>query len=172
MLRSDWLKNVNRCIDQRNREELDEYFIRFPFYKLSTAIEKKLLQVFPDMYQEQNQDVSRVIEDDSEPFDVMVARKLALKYQNARQRGIEFGLSFTSVKNIMKAKKCYYTGLPLTRSTLTIDRVDSNKGYVKGNVVACHTDANSFKNIIESGHNGLDLKQATKLISKWNKSIK
>lgn len=64
MIRSDWLKNINRCIDQRNREELDEYFTRFPSYKLSTAIERKLLQVFPDMYQEQSQDASRVIEDD------------------------------------------------------------------------------------------------------------
>ncbi len=169
MIRSDWLKNVNRCIDQRNREELDDYFTRFPSYKLSSAIEKKLLQVFPDMYQEPETVSTK--EEEEEPLDVMVARKLALKYQNAKQRGIEFGLSFTSVKNIMKAKKCYYTGLPLTRSTLTIDRVDSNKGYVKGNVVACYTDANSFKNIIESGHKGLDLKQVTKLISKWNKSI-
>ncbi|QHZ59800.1 HNH endonuclease [Alteromonas phage vB_AmeM_PT11-V22] len=171
MIRSDWLKNINRCIDQRNREELDDYFTRFPSFKLSSAIEKKLLQVFPDMYQEPTTvSVSGI--DEGEPFDVMVARKLSSKYNNAKERGIEFGLSFTSVKNIMKAKKCYYTGLPLTKRTLTIDRIDSNKGYVKGNVVACHTDANSFKNIIESGHNGLDLKQATKLISKWNKSIK
>lgn len=91
-------------------------------------------------------------------FDLYVAQKLGQKAHNAHQRGIEFDMSFQSMKNLLKSKKCYYTGIPLTRpvhgealraSDLTIDRVDASKGYVKGNVVACCHAANQVKSQFE-----------------------
>lgn len=93
-------------------------------------------------------------------FDLYVADKFRRKAENARERGIEFTLTFQSMRNILSSKKCYYTGMPLTRtrhtelgpiraSDLTIDRIDSSKGYIKGNVVACSHAANQLKSQVE-----------------------
>lgn len=76
------------------------------------------------------------------------------KYMNLRNsavaRGIMFDLNFVSVKNLLKAKKCYYTGVKLNDvpghpHQRTVDRVDNSKGYVKGNVVACANYFNGKK---------------------------
>lgn len=104
-------------------------------------------------------------------FELYVARKFCSKAQNAKDRGLEFTITLTSMRNILKAKKCFYTGLPLTlpdpamdgrlRPTdLTIDRIDATKGYVPGNVVACCHAANSLKERAEgAGVEGLKLAQ-------------
>ena len=87
--------------------------------------------------------------------EIQIARRYCQSYKRAKRRGLEFNLSLRSVANLLKAKRCYYTGVLLTdeRSgkTLpatyrTIDRVDNSKGYIKGNVVACCYAANAFKN--------------------------
>lgn len=113
-------------------------------------------------------------------FDLYVARKMQSKFNNARDRGIEFNLSFAAMRNLLRAKKCYYTGIPLTRaekgaelraSDLTIDRIDNTKGYVHGNVVACCHAANNMKAMAEGG--GIaGLKAAEKIFSKSIKRIK
>ena len=72
--------------------------------------------------------------------DLAVARKLVNLSNSAKSRGKEFNLNLTSIRNLMKAKHCYYTGVKLTNSNRTIDRVDNDKGYVIGNVVACCED--------------------------------
>lgn len=91
-------------------------------------------------------------------FDLYCAKHLAWKAENAKKRGIDFDLSFTSMKNLMKSKRCYYTGIPLTKSSgngemrlsdATIDRIDGRLGYTKGNVVACCHAANQMKNQFE-----------------------
>jgi repressor of nif and glnA expression len=91
-------------------------------------------------------------------FDLYVAKKMSAKAQNARDRGIEFSLSFASMRNLLKAQNCYYTGLKMTKPTgtkqvgsdLTIDRIDASKGYIKGNVVACCYAANQLKSQVEA----------------------
>ena len=83
-----------------------------------------------------------------EPSDVEVAKKLLNIYQSAMDRKLEFNLSFESVKTLLKFQTCYYTGRkfdndgPYARS---IDRIDSNKGYIEGNVVSCTVDINGKK---------------------------
>jgi repressor of nif and glnA expression len=102
-------------------------------------------------------------------FDLYVANKLRSKADNAKARGIEFKMTFQSMKNLLKAKHCYYTGVKLTKagegkqrpSDMTIDRIDPNKGYVTGNVVACCFGFNQLKSQVE--HGGVD---AVVLISK------
>lgn len=80
--------------------------------------------------------------------DLDVARKMLKIYQSANDRGLAFDLSFNTVKRLMSYKKCYYTGKefkedgPFGRS---FDRVDSSKGYIEGNVVACTVDINGKK---------------------------
>ena len=114
-------------------------------------------------------------------FDLYCADKLRRKADNARERGIVFEMTFQSMKNILSAKKCYYTGLPLTRtrhaqfpvraSDLTIDRIDSTKGYVKGNVVACSHAANQLKSQVEGvGIAGFEM--GIRVFSKSIKRIK
>ena len=83
-----------------------------------------------------------------EPSDVEVAKKLLNIYQSAADRKLDFNLSFESVKTLLKFQTCYYTGRkfdndgPYARS---IDRIDSNKGYIEGNVVSCTVDINGKK---------------------------
>lgn len=83
-----------------------------------------------------------------EPSDVEVAKKLLNIYQSAMDRKLEFNLSFESVKTLLRFQTCYYTGRrfdnegPYARS---IDRIDSSKGYIEGNVVSCTVDINGKK---------------------------
>lgn len=88
------------------------------------------------------------------PADEQVARKFLHLLKNAKKRDLEFNLSLTSVRNLLAAKVCYFTGVQLTEPTFdavargtdrTIDRVDAAKGYVKGNVVACCLSFNQKK---------------------------
>lgn len=89
--------------------------------------------------------------------DIKLAQKFISKQQSSEVRGIPFDLSFVSFKNLMRAKKCYYTGIKLTdpkssnqiSTDRTIDRVDSTKGYTKGNVVACCYEVNQLKSQLE-----------------------
>lgn len=94
-----------------------------------------------------------------EEFDLIVARKLYRMSVRAKERGVEFNLGFVSLRNIMKAKRCFYTGMPITLegggeedSYLTVDRKDPTRGYEKGNVVACSYFANKLKNTWEMLH--------------------
>lgn len=90
--------------------------------------------------------------------DLSIAKKYISKANRAKQDGYDFDLSFTSFKNMMLAKRCRYTGVllttpksPVQKSTdRTIDRIDSSKGYVKGNVAAVCFAANKFKGMLEN----------------------
>jgi len=80
--------------------------------------------------------------------DLFVAKKLLRLKQSADSRYIHFDLSFSEVKRLLKTKKCFYTGKEFSSSGIyarSIDRVDTTKGYVKGNVVACTVDINQKK---------------------------
>lgn len=85
--------------------------------------------------------------------DIQIAKKYQQKARNAEERGIEFTLSFQAFKNMLRAKKCYFTGIDLTdgndtipeATKRTIDRIDHRKPYESGNVVACCHAFNQFK---------------------------
>ena len=80
--------------------------------------------------------------------DLEVAKKMLKINQSASDRGLAYDLSFKTVKRLMSYKRCYYTNKefkedgPFARS---FDRVDSSKGYIEGNVVACTIDINGKK---------------------------
>ena len=107
--------------------------------------------------------------------DIKIAKKYIQKANNAKQQGHEFNLNFTSYKNLMRAKKCYFTGELLTTpvggenarlTDRTIDRVDSSKPYEKGNVVACSLAANRIKGTIESNEHGWGFEIVRKILKK------
>lgn len=112
------------------------------------AVEKYLLEEGtsdedgkPD--QEDSQDF------DNWPFDKKVAYKYIQLERSARKRGKEFDLSLVDVRNLLRRKMCYYTNVAFETTgpnQRTIDRLDSSKGYVKGNVVACTFLVNQAKN--------------------------
>lgn len=80
--------------------------------------------------------------------DVEVAKKLINIYQSAQDRKLQFNLSFEYVRKMLEYKTCYYTNKPFTEdgpNARSFDRVDSDKGYVEGNVVACTIDINGKK---------------------------
>ena len=82
----------------------------------------------------------------------------------AFQKGWDFDLDYkylTELYNKQKGK-CYYTNLkmkykkgPKTFDTMSLDRIDSSKGYTKDNVVLCLNCINMLK----SDHNMKDFKK-------------
>lgn len=96
---------------------------------------------------------------DPEPFDFLVARKYANLYNNAKKRNKGFDLTLQDVRNLLRRKRCAYTGILLTEgsnredglplaSDRTIDRLDPEGSYSKDNCHAvCHL-ANQTKNIL------------------------
>lgn len=101
--------------------------------------------------------------------DEEIAAKYLSKRTLALNKGIEFNLSLISFINICKAKRCYYTGVKLTKSTLTLDRVDNSLGYIKGNVVACSKAFNTIKSIAEDNGNPFTSRNILKGVSKMVK---
>lgn len=72
---------------------------------------------------------------------------------NARKRNREFNISKEFILNLLEKQenRCYYSGDELTvepklYNTLSIDRVDSSKGYTEDNVVLCCQKVNVVKN--------------------------
>ena len=80
--------------------------------------------------------------------DLEVAKKMLKIYQSAQDRKLEFDLSFESVKKLLSYQTCYYTNRKFEEDgqfSRSFDRVDSAKGYIEGNVVACTVDINGKK---------------------------
>lgn len=80
--------------------------------------------------------------------DVEVAKKLINIYQSAQDRKLQFNLSFEYVRRMLEYKTCYYTNKIFTEdgpNARSFDRIDSDKGYIEGNVVACTIDINGKK---------------------------
>ena len=81
--------------------------------------------------------------------DVEVAKKLVNIHSSAQSRNLEFNLTFEYVKKLLEYNTCYYTNVIFTEdgtNARSFDRVDNDKGYVIGNVVACTIDINGKKN--------------------------
>lgn len=79
--------------------------------------------------------------------DIEIAQKMVKIQQSAKSRSIPFDLSFAEVKRVLTQKKCFFTGEVFDGKThiRSFDRIDNDKGYVDGNVVACTKEFNSKK---------------------------
>ena len=81
--------------------------------------------------------------------DVEVAKKLVNIHSSAQSRNLEFNITFEYVKKLLEYTTCFYTNVQFTDDgphARSFDRVDNDKGYVIGNVVACTVDINGKKN--------------------------
>jgi len=116
----------------------------------------------------------------SEEFELFVAQYYTNKVQSCKDRGIEWKLSLISVRNLLRTRKCPYTGIELTvpnkakgvfPTDITIDRIDHSKGYVTGNVMAISRKANQLKSIFENPQYKLDFLQASLILKKIDKQV-
>lgn len=110
--------------------------------------------------------------------DVKLAKRYISKADRARLSGIDFELSITSYRNLMRAKKCGYTGMPLTdpvsgrptkATDRTIDRIDNSKGYIAGNVIAVSHAANQAKSVFENPAATLTIQSMKRMIARIEK---
>lgn len=123
-------------ISPRNRENLGlskEYSL--PTFKLEVQTKKNM------------------VDNSKRAFDAKVAKKYFEKFQNATKRGIDFDLSFTDMKRLLKETHCYYTGVELVDDRdsplrLSLERVDENIGYTKENTKAVTLAANKWKGLV------------------------
>lgn len=82
-------------------------------------------------------------------------------YRNCKRRGFEFDLDLNYLETLwnLQEGKCAYTGIKLVLNTHSIqhedyrysaslDRIDSSKGYIKGNVQYVSTAINLMKNTL------------------------
>ena len=103
-----------------------------------------------------------------ENIDLILAKKYISNYSSAKARGHDFNLSFSEFKSLKQRKKCFYTGITLTDESRSLDRIDNSIGYVKGNVVACHTTVNQLKSMVEDKTNLLTLDLALASFNRWD----
>ena len=93
--------------------------------------------------------------------------------QNAKKRNLEHNIELEYIKELFKTQKglCYYTGKEMfidtrekenNEDSVSLDRFDSSKGYIKGNVVLCRWIVNRMKNDI-------DFKDFLQIVSEINK---
>lgn len=88
---------------------------------------------------------------------ILVQTKYLQLMTSASSRMMDFDLTPSYVKKLLDRKTCFFTNIPFEDTPespyrRTIDRVDSNLGYVKGNVVPCCYFINQLKNeLLETG---------------------
>lgn len=102
----------------------------------------------------------------------------AIKNWNAASRGIEFNITIEYLWELFlkQNRKCVYTGEILkfgttkndSNKTASLDRIDSSKGYIEGNVVWCHKKINILKMNLKLN----DFYNFCKLVNKYEKQSK
>lgn len=81
-----------------------------------------------------------------------IAAYIKTTRNGAYKRGLTFEVTRSDLVDLLIKQdyKCTYTDLPLTfgsreKRTASLDRIDSNKGYIKGNVHWVHKKVNTIK---------------------------
>ena len=173
---------MDTCIFVLDFLEIHGYLRSAPFKNPYTYNGKELLNYFPTPKYENllqtnaslpKVQISVVNEEESIPLELDTSLKVTNlqleitgKYyhlmRSASTRNKDFNLTRTDIRRLLERKTCFYTGLPFSTREgspyiRTIDRVNAEHGYVKGNVVACCKMANEFKNQLLENGNGLSL---------------
>lgn len=79
--------------------------------------------------------------------------RLNLAKDRARRKGLELNINLEYLEELFEKQhgRCKYTGVELAQTenksnSISIDRIDYTKGYIKGNVVFTSTIVNTMKN--------------------------
>jgi hypothetical protein len=117
-------------------------------YPVSIDAEAELTKILTEELGKAVEKEKGMVSDMLKTSDLETAKKMLKIWQSAVDRKLEFDLSFETVKRLLTYKKCYYTGKEFEEDGVfarSFDRIDSGKGYVDGNVVACTVDINGKK---------------------------
>jgi hypothetical protein len=99
----------------------------------------------------------RLKESFKENFDLYIQTRINNIRSRCKSKNIEFDLTKEFLIELWESQNgaCYYTNLPMKNSMKTngfqswdspsLDRIDPNFGYIKGNIVWCLFSINSFK---------------------------
>lgn len=123
----------------------------------------------------------KVMEAPQEISDEDIAKKFIQIKKSAERRDKEFNLSLKEIKRLLNRKTCYFTGTKIYKGdekqgtdpldiVRTFDRLDSEKGYIIGNVVACSHFANQLKNTLFESPKGVALGKE-KLVKKMMEKL-
>jgi hypothetical protein len=63
----------------------------------------------------------------------------------AKKRGLEVTLTLAEYIHLISSGVCYYCGGKITETGYGLDRINSNKGYEKGNLRPCCSFCNRIK---------------------------
>lgn len=90
-----------------------------------------------------------------------------IKY-NAKKRNLEFNISYEDLIKLYEKqdKKCALSGLPIHFSKFnqaSLDRIDSNKGYIKDNIQWIYIKLNFMKSTL----NIIEFLNLCKLVTEW-----
>jgi hypothetical protein len=135
---------MTRKKEKLNTEEITTEVIET--LEVQTLVEEPKKEPKPETKKEPKPEPKKEVKSIS---DLEVARKLVNIHSSAQSRNLEFNLTFEYVKKLLEYNTCYYTNVQFTEdgpNQRTFDRVDNEKGYIVGNVVACTSDINGKKN--------------------------
>lgn len=108
--------------------------------------------------------------------DVTLAKRYINKFNKCVAREIDWQISFSDYKRLMKIKRCQYTGMELTDpdcepnkpTDRTIDRINAELPYTKDNIIICCHAANSLKAVWEDNRNPLTNSLVYNMMNKIN----
>lgn len=101
--------------------------------------------------------------------DYKICQKLVGLKHRCNDKDLEFNLTFSFLKRLLSRKTCEYTGIRFDddENRLSIERINSDKGYTEDNVVAVAKRINEAK----SNFTYNELKLTLKAIEKHQKLL-
>jgi hypothetical protein len=141
-------------IDRGRKKQND--LIRAGYKKCTACFEIKLLDQFPT-YSSSRGVIreSYCIECSKTNLKVTLSKLIAQAKNRAKNKKIEFDISVEYILDLLEKqnRKCFYSGKQLGlvfnnnfQDVMSIDRIDSSKGYTRDNVVLCCAIVNYIKN--------------------------
>lgn len=113
--------------------------------------------------------------------DIMFKKALSNAKKRSKEKDLKIDIDLDYIKELYKKQsgKCYYSGLPINivkkseknlhdNFKMTLDRLNSDLGYIKGNVVWCAYCINSFK-LNMSREDMINICNSIVNNSRWNK---
>lgn len=134
----DW-REANRHITKKKKRE----------YHSRAEIKERCVQYKKKYYQENKERLTLQMRDYYE------CNRDVYLFNKARERAARDGIDFDlEVSDIQIPRYCPYLSIPLTlclgkgqlETNASLDRIDSTKGYIKGNVQVISRKANTMKN--------------------------
>lgn len=140
-------KNFDTKIDGKRLEELVEHLLnklQIKYRYTHVVIQNTSFKKFEILRGREVEVLDDIAMDD---FELQVASKYKQLLQSARSRSLPFNLTLSDIRKLLRRKTCFFTQVKFGQNELarSIDRLDCDKGYVKGNVVPCTLLVNQMK---------------------------